>query len=69
MNAKEIIEVLKKHPQEMKVVVLCRDGGLEDATFIESIPIRLNQDIERYYSRYKECETGEENETAILIAY
>jgi len=69
MNVKEIIEVLKKHPQEMKVVVLCRDGGLEDATFIESIPIRLNQDIERYYSRYKECEAGEENETAILIAY
>ena len=49
MNVKELIQLLRKHPPEMRVIVDGYEGGYDDTRGLEIKNIALNAHKEWYY--------------------
>jgi hypothetical protein len=64
----ELIEKLREFPQDARVIVNGYEGGYEDVTGVNAIPIKLNVHTEDYYGPHDDPERGDADETAILIS-
>jgi hypothetical protein len=67
VNIGELIERLKQHPADMRVVVSGYERGVADVGTIEPTPIQLNRNDAWYFGRHEECEEAEKHETALHI--
>jgi hypothetical protein len=64
----ELIEKLREFPQDARVIVNGYEGGYEDVTGVNAIPIKLNVHTEDYYGPHDDPVRGDADETAILIS-
>jgi hypothetical protein len=68
MNVKELIEKLKQHPADMRVVLPGYEGGVDDVDYCMVLPIKLNRNTETwYYGKHEECNEESKDETALEI--
>lgn len=68
MTTRELIGLLQQHPPEMRVVVSGYEGGVDDVSGMEEVPIKLDQNTAWYFGAHEVCEDDEEpGETALSI--
>ena len=68
MTVEELIEELKKHPSNMRVVVQGYEDGLDDVENILRIPILLDRHTEWYYGKHIQClNESKKDETALVL--
>lgn len=68
MTIGELIEELKKHPSDMRVVVNGYESGSNDVSLIDEIPIKVNCNEEWCYGDHSICEEEEKDEIALSIS-
>lgn len=66
MTVGELIRKLESHDPDTRVVLNGYEGGIEDASSVSGIKLRLNVNTEWYYGKHEKDEDGECE--AILIS-
>ena len=67
MTVKELIEMLTDKPQDMRVVVRGYEGGVNDITCADEIPVKIDCNSEWYYGKHEECEEESKDETVLHL--
>lgn len=67
MVIEELIEMLRKHPPNMRVVRCGYEAGFADVNSLEEIPIILNKNTAWFYGPHSKCEENNKDETALVV--
>jgi hypothetical protein len=67
MKVKELIEMLEKQDQELRVVVDGYEGDFDEVDKIEYVPIKFNKNHKAWMGEFSEVELDDSDEYAVLL--
>jgi hypothetical protein len=69
MNVKNLIEILKKYPEDNLILLEGYEGGLSEIGVIQESTVKLNQNKEDYYGPHEKSENDEPSDINAIIFY